>query len=322
MKKTLLLSSAGRRNQLMQAFRADAAGMGIELRVLAADANPTLSPACHEADEAYTVPSCTSPDFIEVLAGICRREKVDLVIPTIDPELGPLSRAREVFAAIGTRVVVSSPAVVAMANDKLATAQRLAAAGVGAPATARLSELRVNSGLLPWPVIVKPNGGSASQGVRRLDRPEELGSFEGGPDFIAQECLEGREYTVNVYFTAAGLLCCAVPHLRIEVRSGEVSKGRTERVPALAAAAEKIASSLPGAEGPLCFQAIVDSSGKATVFEINARFGGGYPLAHRAGARFSAWLLEESCGLKSTACDVWQEGVTMLRYDSAVYFNG
>ena len=41
---TILFSSAGRRNQLMDCFRQDAAALGLELRVLAADLNPGLEP--------------------------------------------------------------------------------------------------------------------------------------------------------------------------------------------------------------------------------------------------------------------------------------
>jgi carbamoyl-phosphate synthase large subunit len=92
-------------------------------------------------------------------------------------------------------------------------------------------------------------------------------------------------------------------------------------MPALQAAAKKLAQVLPGATGPLCFQAVIMGSGEMAVFEINARFGGGYPLAHRAGARFSQWLLEEACGLPCTANDDWKEGVVMLRYDAAVFLN-
>jgi carbamoyl-phosphate synthase large subunit len=55
------------------------------------------------------------------------------------------------------------------------------------------------------------------------------------------------------------------------------------------------------------------------VFEVNARFGGGYPLAHEAGAHFTRWLLEESTGLPLTATSVWEEGVLMLRYDAAFF---
>jgi len=55
------------------------------------------------------------------------------------------------------------------------------------------------------------------------------------------------------------------------------------------------------------------------VFEINARFGGGYPLAHRAGAKFTKWLLEEVIGAPCTAKDSWDEGLLLLRYDSEVF---
>ena len=62
-----------------------------------------------------------------------------------------------------------------------------------------------------------------------------------------------------------------------------------------------------------------DGANGFKVFEINARFGGGYPLAHRAGAPFSRWLLEEAAGRPGSAHNDWEEGVTMLRYDAAMF---
>jgi carbamoyl-phosphate synthase large subunit len=55
------------------------------------------------------------------------------------------------------------------------------------------------------------------------------------------------------------------------------------------------------------------------LFEINARFGGGFPLAHNAGAYFTRWLLEEAAGHSSDANNNWRSGVRMLRYDAAVF---
>ena len=83
--------------------------------------------------------------------------------------------------------------------------------------------------------------------------------------------------------------------------------------------ADRLGEKLTGARGALCFQAMVRHDGSAAIFEINARFGGGYPLAHAAGARFSQWLLEESLGLPSTASSQWQENLKLLRYDAAVF---
>jgi len=320
MKKTLLITSAGRRNQLQQCFRQDATILGIELNVLAADMRPEMSSACQQADATFTVPKCTDPEYVPTLLDICSREGVDFLVPTIDPELAVLSEHAVDFAQIGTSVIVSDANVITLAGDKQATALQLDRVGIPVPRTVTLLEYRNNPDILLGPVIAKPIGGSASVGIVR---PKKLEDLEGLSDagYIVQELLEGTEYTVNVFFDQAGQLCCAVPHRRIEVRSGEVSKGRTERVPVLMDAADKLSRVLTGARGALCFQAIIKDSGEAAIFEINARFGGGYPLAHHAEARFSQWLLEEICGYPSTASNEWKDGVTMLRYDAAVFLN-
>jgi carbamoyl-phosphate synthase large subunit len=316
----LLFTSAGRRNQLIQCFREDARALGLDLTVLAADLCPELSPACHEADTAFRVPRCTSEEYVPALLALCREQSVSLLVPTIDPELSVLARHVADFSAIGTRVLISEPDVVQLGNDKLATARCLAKAGIPTPKTVTLAEYRLDRNCINGPVIAKPNAGSASVGIVR---PRSAADLDGVPDagYIVQELWSGAEFTVNVFFDQKGCLQAAVPHRRLEVRGGEVSKGRTERLPQLVDAAAKLGNALAGARGPLCFQAIVRADGEFCVFEINARFGGGYPLAHRAGAAFSLWLLEEISGLASSAGNHWKDGVTMLRYDSAVFIN-
>src|SRR5687768_2670971 len=56
---TLLFTSAGRRNQLMDCFRQDAALLGVNVRVLAADLRPELSSACRQANASFAVPPCS-----------------------------------------------------------------------------------------------------------------------------------------------------------------------------------------------------------------------------------------------------------------------
>jgi carbamoyl-phosphate synthase large subunit len=317
---TILFTSAGRRNQLMGCFRQDAEELGIRLRVLAADMDPEMSPASREADARFQVPRCTHSDYVQALLDICRGEHVNLIVPTIDTELAVLSRERTVFSSMGAQVLVSSPEVVALAGDKRATAAQLLACDVPTPRTLDLDAYRRDPTQLRWPVIAKPNSGSASIGIVRPATPQALEEIDPA-GYIVQELWHGAEYTVNIFFDRSGALRCAVPHRRIEVRSGEVSKGRTERVEILTSAARRLAPSLRGALGPLCFQAVVTEQNEFAVFEINARFGGGYPLAHRAGARMSKWILEDLTGRPISANDDWHAGTTMLRYDTAVFFD-
>lgn len=315
---TILVTSAGRRVELIRCFRESAVELGLQLRVLAAEARPELSAACQVAEDSFVVPRCRDSGYVPALLELCRRERIGLLVPTIDTELDVLGRHAADFAAAGTRVVVSSPEFVAVARDKETTARLLDGAGVNVPRTMRLSEYRRRPELLVGEVIAKPIGGSSSVGIMRGRAVGDFGALSGD-EYIVQELWSGVEYTVNVFANQLGALQCVVPHRRIEVRGGEVSKGRTERVPRLEEAAHRIASALSGMRGPSCFQAIVRESGEYAVFEINARFGGGYPLAHRAGATFTKWLLEEAAGRPSTAHNRWREGVTMLRYDAAVF---
>lgn len=314
----LLVLSAGRRVALLECFRADARALGLDLRLLAADLAPELSAACAVADVAFRAPRCARPEFTPFLLDLCRRESIDMVVPTIDTELHQLSQLAAPLADLGTRAVISSEKIISLARDKLQTAEVLAQSGIATPRTIELDRLDPGDGTWKWPLVAKPRGGSASIGVRTIS-PADLPGLRGDPELIVQERLAGEEHTVNMFFDSSGRLRTVVPHLRIEVRAGEVSKGETVRDTQLTDIGWRLGRILEGSRGVLSYQTKRRSSGEPVVFEINARFGGGYPLAHRAGACFSKWLLEEAAGLVCSAGDDWQSGVRMLRYDAAVF---
>lgn len=320
---TVLVSSAGRRVALMECFRDAAATLGLSLKLLAVDVAPELSAACAMADRVLRVPCCTDPSFVTIMADIVRTERVQLIVPTIDTELAAYAAARVRLRELGAWVSISSPEVVAIARDKLATAERLDAGGIAVARTAPLEAARANPGLFPGPLIVKPRGGSASIGMRRLGSLAELGALGDADDpLIVQEHLVGPEYTVNLFFDRSGSLRSVVPHLRLEVRAGEVSKARTVRDRRLIDQAVRLSAVLNGAVGSLCYQVIdVAPDAEPRVIEVNARFGGGYPVTHRAGAPFARWILEEALGRQPSVSGLteWREGVTMLRYDAAVF---
>jgi carbamoyl-phosphate synthase large subunit len=315
-----MISSAGRRVELIECFRRAARELGSDLHVAAADAAPELSAACHLADAALRVPRCDTPEFVPSLLEICSARGIQLIVPTIDPELRAFAGERGAFQQSGALAAVSSPEVIAIARNKLETHRFFTSLGVRTPETFPLSEALANLQLLKFPAIVKPLRGSASIGVKRVDNRAELeGVSVPTEDYIVQEFVPGREYTVNIFFDRERLRC-AVPHWRIETRAGEVSKGITEKHPGLLAIAEKIGEALAGrAFGALCFQAIVDQRAEASVIELNARFGGGYPLTDHAGAPFARWLLELAAGRPCSAHDNWRSGVQMLRYDASVF---
>lgn len=316
----VLISSAGRRVALMDAFRADLTALGLTGRVLANDMSD-LSAAWHSSDGSFSVPSCTAPDYVERMLTICAEQEVRLLVPTIDPELPVLAAHHEAFAAVGTTLHCSAPATLRIGGDKLSTYRWLSEAGLPTVEQASPEEVLAAPSKWVWPLLVKPVFGSSSRGVRTVDTPEDLTLATRGEPYLVQTIATGEEYTVSCYVDRSGKGRCAVPRKRLETRGGEVSKGVTFRHEALEALALRACESLPGAWGAMNIQIFLDpTTGAMKIIELNPRFGGGFPLAWKAGARYPRWLIEECLERPlSAARDCWEDGLVMLRWDAAVF---
>jgi carbamoyl-phosphate synthase large subunit len=318
----ILISSAGRRVGLVACFRDSIAVKGTERKVLTIDSSSS-APAAFIADGGSRVPHCTDHNFVDDVIQFCVENDVQLLIPTIDTELPVYASALQSFSASGVIVSLSSPETVEVCCNKARTNEWLLANGFPTVRQTDPITALLNPSAWPTPLIAKPYNGSAAVGMRRVETLHELESIaEMSGGYIIQEIATGREYTINVYVNRSGKCICTVPHWRMEVRAGEVSKGITVKDPRLCTLARRISEALPGAYGPMNIQCFMDLSGGIKVIEINARFGGGYPLTHRAGARFTDWLLDELEGRPLSDFDSWTDDLAMLRYDEAIFVPG
>ncbi len=282
----VLVSSAGRRGSLIQLIRETfRPSYG---RVYAIDAAP-WSAACRLADDWQLVPRFDDEGFFDAVADYCREHHIQLIIPTHDRELPVYARLRPMFAELGIHVACSGPRTIEIATDKLQTAQFLSANGLPAPLQIALVDAQNPDPKLPYPLIVKPRHGSCSVGVRVAHDFEELSFYLKRTQFpIVQRQAQGREFTINFLVSKTGICRIAVPHWRVETRGGEVSKCVTVRQPELLRTANQLANALPDAYGPLCFQAFIDHDQQVQIIEVNARLGGGYPIAHQAARELCA----------------------------------
>jgi carbamoyl-phosphate synthase large subunit len=327
---TVLISSAGRRVELLRGFRRALEAVGAAPgRVLATDCS-WYSSAFHDADEALLVPRLDDAEFAPRLLELCLKHDVDLVVPTIDTELPVWVAHRDQFAEIGTTIALSHDDVVAIAADKQGTHDWLVARGFPTVQQTTPAAGLADPDDWTFPLMVKPRFGSAGIGVGLVRDGEELAlAARRGPELgemVVQRVAPGVEHTIDVLADRTGRCVCAVPRRRIEVRAGEVSKGMTVRSAVLEDLAARVCEALPGAYGALNVQVFVDGDvddpDNLAVVEINARYGGGFPLSLEAGADFPRWMLEELLGLPSTCSpDGWCSGLVMLRYDAAVFID-
>lgn len=318
----ILISSAGRRVGLLECFRDSISSRSADRAIFTIDSGSS-APAGFVSDSTLQVPRCTDPCFVDTVLQYCASKRVGLLIPTIDTELPVYAAASQRFSEIGVTVCISAPSTVRICCDKIATHDWLVASGFP---TVRQTDIRtamLDPAAWPFPLIAKPFNGSASISVRRVQTRLELEvAAQTTEGCIVQEIAAGREFTINVYVNRAGECICTLPHWRMEVRAGEVSKGITVKDRRLMDIARAVAEALPGAYGPLNIQCFMDEAGTIRIIEINARFGGGYPLAHRAGGRFTDWLLDEQEGKRIPYSEDWTDDLAMLRYDKAVFVPG
>lgn len=322
MTASILFSSVGRRAQLIDCFRRSLRALDLDGSIIGIDSSRS-APAAYLVDRFIRVPRCDSSDFLEATLEICRKYEISLLVPTIDTELPFYASHREHFSAVGTTVAISTPETVGICVDKKQSNRWLLKNGFPTVRQGTAADVLSQPSDWEFPLIAKPCRGSASIGVRILNSIDSLTEFsKERSDLVVEEIAKGCEYTVNVFVDRLGRCVCAVPHHRVEVRAGEVAKGVTVRDLGVMELASQVSERLPGAYGSLNIQGFLSPDSDFRVTEINPRFGGGYPLAHHAGADFARWLLEELLGLASSASfDSWQDGLAMLRYDAAVFLS-
>lgn len=314
----VLLTSVGRRVELLKAFRQSMHHSNIIGKIVTADLKHS-APASFLADTAELVPRIDDPTYIDKLLDICDRHQIDLLVPLIDTELYLLSIHRQQFKERGVTLLISSAQTNEICYSKQKTGEFFKKIGVKTPKIYKLDDITDAD----FPLVLKPDTGSSSIGLYFLKTRSELNFLVNYVNnAIVQELVAGDEYTIDVLLDFNGNVISIVPRLRMETRAGEISKGITVKNPALIAAAKYVAESLPGAIGCITIQCFLQPDGEIVFIEINPRFGGGYPLSYRAGADFPSWVLQLCQGeYPKVAIDEWENGLAMLRYDDAIFVN-
>jgi len=199
----------------------------------------------HLCDAFHVVPAGSDPSFADAILEVCRRERVDAIVPQSSFDLLGLAEAKGRFEE--TAVLVASPEAVRRSNDKAETYALLDRIGVRGPAWRRVqggAEVGRAAEELGYPdrdVCMKPVFSSGSRGFRVLsasaDRHEQLltnrpGVAEAmrlddlvdvlGPDpveLLVMELATGKERTIDG-IAEDGRIVLGHPKTREAMRAG------------------------------------------------------------------------------------------------------
>ena len=301
---------------LVQIFQRSLEKLGLDTQVYASDMNPGMAPACHKADKCFQVPPCSAEYYIDELIEICQRHHIGVIVPTIDPELELLAANRERFEAVGTLLAEPDLEFIKICRDKRLTASFFPKIGIDVP--------KMFDKQHPvFPMFAKPYDGSRSINTHAImDERALTKEILADPKLIFMEYIdpsEYKEFTVDMYFGQDFKVKGIIPRERVEVCSGEISKG-VARKNYLVDFLKKNMSTMEGVRGCICMQLFFrESDMDIKGIEINPRFGGGFPLSFYAGANFAEYIIKEYLlDEKISYSDTWLDKTKLLRYNEDI----
>lgn len=296
----VLLTSAGRRSYLVKYFKEALQDTGNVYTVNSTNEATSM----YVSDGAFKAPEIYNPEYIPFLKKICRKCNIDLLLSLFDLDLSILSMHKKEFENIGVCFAVSNENVIEICNDKIKTVNYLNKLGLKTLWTSdslRDTIQAIKSSVIYFPLFIKPRWGTGSIGIQMVENENELHVlydkvkkdinrsylryFEtSNSDRLAiiQEKATGHEYGLDIVNDLDGNFITTFVKKKLAMRSGETDGAVTVVNTVLSSLGEKIGKSLKHV-GNLDVDVFWDGE-EPVVLEMNARFGGGYPFSHLAGA--------------------------------------
>lgn len=278
--------------------------------------NPELSAACQISDLSFKVNRVNDANYILDLLELAEKNEVGIIVPTIDTELLILAENRNLFAKHGIQVVISDAGIISMCRNKRFTHQFFLKQGF------KIAK-EYGPDNFHFPLFVKPVDGSCSKNIFVFRNQNEINpSVLSDPNMMLLEYIDKQEYdeyTVDLYYSKDSSLCCVVPRLRMEIRSGEVSKSCTIKN-AIISMLRMLIPKVDGMRGCITLQLFMHKKSDEIIgIEINPRFGGGYPLSYMANANFPGWIIDEYLlNIDIRYYEDWEDSLLMLRFDDEI----
>jgi carbamoyl-phosphate synthase large subunit len=258
-------------------------------------------------DGFYQVPRPSSTAFIPRLLEICKKEKVDVILPQVTSELSLLSQSRKEFEACGTKVAISSSKAIELSNNKFNLMRSATEMGLPVPRfflVSTMDSLRLCAeelGFPKKPFVVKPPVSSGMRGLRIVEEKhdlkeefytkkpndvnvglEDLERILGSafPELMVTEHLPGIEYSVDILADRDPIV---IPRTRDLIRTGITFNGSVEKSEEIIDQSRRLVKGL-GLEYACGFQMKLDGIGRPRLLECNPRVQGTMVLSTLAGA--------------------------------------
>jgi carbamoyl-phosphate synthase large subunit len=309
----ILITSAGSTNGV-NVIKALKEQKELKLFLIACDMNP-LAAGFYMVDKYFVVPKANAPNFIPTILKICKKERVQIIIPTFSYELPFFVKNKAIIEKEGIKIAISDYETFLITEDKLKTYEYFKKWEIPFPKV--YTEKEIQEKKVKFPVIIRPINASGSKDVVKANNWEELYFFKKYiKNSFVQKFVEGKEYTIDGINDLQGKMITASPRIRLETKGGLAIKSITVNSPQMVKFTKKIVEGFK-IKGSFNVQCI--KKGKEIKFiEVNSRFpSGGLPLTVKAGLNIPLILVKLLLGKKIKKPKV-KPNVVMTRYWDAI----
>lgn len=321
--QNVLITSVGNRIGLLQSWQQTLRKLNGQLIGLDSASNPSAGELC---DTLIHAPTQHHDQYWNTVAQAIKKYSIKIIAPSCDDDLLLWATQQknnpEFFES--TFLALSSLECIELCADKRKMYRWLKDNGFATVDFVAIESLSPRDPLpapLQFPCIARDPLSACTQKVKVIDFKYQI--FELPKTWILQPLLAGNEYTLNAYINNQGHCVCVVPHIREKMHDGQIAQATTVRQDVLIHLGKKLAEALPGAKGPINFQIFwnPDTNEEPIVLNINPCFGGSYPLTHRAGGRFTDWILLEANNQPLPKnFQSWEEGIQFQRMGDTPFF--
>ena len=208
------------------------------------------------SDYFFTISGGNSNSYIKELLNICKKMKVNIVIPFSDEEALSLSKKNNLFKKINTKILISKYSSTKLVSNKKTLMEYIKENGIEYPKffyPRNISEVNFALKKLGYPrkkIVFKPINQRGGRGFRIInskfnefneitEKKKELyisyerlkktiGHNKKFPNFLLMEYLEGEDFNVDVLINK-GKIVNFVAQRRLEPKHGSLEKGLIDK---------------------------------------------------------------------------------------------
>ena len=231
------------------------------------------------------ISKASDKNYISDLENLAEKHKIDLVIPTSEPELR-FFHANKTDNILSAKIIKASYDAMEIGFNKYKTYEFLKSNNLPYPWTEKCQPLNL-------PCIYKDSEGCGSKGICLIENEEDLKYYSKKyPDYIFQEYIEGDEYTCGLYGSESDIRTII---FKRELKGGLTGHGILVEDSKIENLLIKIAQNIK-LKGSINVQ-LRKTKTDAFVFEINPRFSSTVLFRDKLGFHDLIWSLKEACNL-------------------------